>query len=55
MGSEDLEQSLRAEIDGYISGRMSGLQEEIARLHSQLNEAFTRLSERLTSETQSVY
>ncbi len=53
MGSEDLEQSLRAEIDGYISGRMSGLQEEIARLHSQINEAFTRLSERLTSETQS--
>ncbi len=52
-GSGDLEQSLRADIEGYINGRLGGLQEEIARLQSQLNEAFTRLSERLTSESES--
>lgn len=51
-GSGDLEQSLRAEVESYINGRLSGLREDIERLHSQVNEAFTRLSERLTSETQ---
>ncbi|MDQ3649285.1 MAG: hypothetical protein M3458_03190 [Acidobacteriota bacterium] len=53
MGSEDLDQSLRASVDEYLNGRLGGLQEEIARLQSQLNEALTRLSERLGSETQS--
>jgi hypothetical protein len=38
---------LRAEIEQYINGRLSGLQEEIARLQSQINEAFTRVTERL--------
>lgn len=52
MVSEDLEQSLRAEVDDYINGRLNGLQEEIARLQSQVNEAFTRLSERMKSETE---
>ena len=51
-GSGDLEQSLRAEVESYINGRLGGLREDIERLHSQVNEAFTRLSERLTSETQ---
>jgi len=53
VGSEDLDQSLRASVDEYLNGRLGGLQEEIARLQSQLNEALTRLSERLGSETQS--
>ena len=47
-GSEDLEQSLRAEVESYIKGRMQGQQEEIGRLQSQVNEAFTRLSERFS-------
>lgn len=47
-GSEDLEQSLRAEVENYIRARLQGQQEEIARLQSQVNEAFTRLSERLS-------
>ncbi|HEX8653264.1 MAG TPA: hypothetical protein VF708_20790 [Pyrinomonadaceae bacterium] len=50
--SEELEKSLRAEVDGYINSRLSGLQEEITRLQSQVNEAFTRLLERSQSETQ---
>ncbi|MGI9104845.1 MAG: hypothetical protein ACR2G4_01200 [Pyrinomonadaceae bacterium] len=50
-GSEDLEQSLRAEVESYIKGRVQGQQEEIARLQSQVNEAFTRLSERLSDES----
>ncbi|MDQ3686728.1 MAG: GAF domain-containing protein [Acidobacteriota bacterium] len=53
MGSEDLEQSLRAEVDDYINNRLSGMREEVTRLQSQLNEALTRLSEQLASETQS--
>ena len=50
--SEELEKSLRAEVDSYINSRLSGLQEEITRLQSQVNEAFTRLLERSQSETQ---
>lgn len=46
MASEDLERSLRAEVDNYLSGRLNSLQEEVARLHAQVNEAFTRLAER---------
>jgi hypothetical protein len=42
-----LEKSLRADIENYINGRLSGLQEEVERLQSQLNEAFTRLRERM--------
>jgi len=50
-GSEDLEQSLRAEVESYIKARVQGHQEEIARLQSQVNEAFTRLNERLSDAT----
>jgi hypothetical protein len=53
VASQELEQSLRAEIDSYINSRLSGLQEEIKNLQGQINEAFTRLSERATSKTQS--
>jgi len=50
-GSEDLEQSLRAEVENYIRARVQGQQEEIARLQSQVNEAFTRLNERLSDDS----
>ncbi|HEV2881526.1 MAG TPA: hypothetical protein VGX24_09645 [Pyrinomonadaceae bacterium] len=50
-GSEDLEQSLRAEVESYIRARVQGQQEEIARLQSQVNEAFTRLNERLSDDS----
>jgi hypothetical protein len=49
--SEGLEKGLHAEVDSYINSRLSGLQEEIARLQSQFNEAFTRLIERSQSQT----
>jgi hypothetical protein len=52
VSSGDLEQSLRADIENYINGRLSGLQEEVARLQSQFNEAFTRLLERMDGATQ---
>lgn len=50
-GSEGLEQSLRAEVESYIKARVQGQQEEIARLQSQVNEAFTRLNERLSDDS----
>jgi hypothetical protein len=43
-----LEQSLRAEVENYIKARVQGHQEEIARVQSQVNEAFTRLNEQLS-------
>ncbi|MGB7924889.1 MAG: hypothetical protein WCF57_16735, partial [Pyrinomonadaceae bacterium] len=52
--SEELEKSLRDEVESYINSRLNGLQEEITRLQSQVNEAFTRLLERSTSESLSV-
>ena len=50
-GSEGLEQSLRAEVESYIRARVQGQQEEIARVQSQVNEAFTRLNERLSDDS----
>lgn len=50
MVSEELEKSLRAELNGYINSRLSSIQEEVARLQSQVNEAFTRVLERSSSE-----
>jgi hypothetical protein len=52
VASEELEKSLRADIDNYVNSRLSGLQEEIKRLQEQLNESFARLAERATSRTQ---
>lgn len=46
MASEELEKSLRSEIDGYVSSRLSGMLEELSRLQSQTNEMFTRFMER---------
>ncbi|MDQ3686219.1 MAG: hypothetical protein M3430_11565 [Acidobacteriota bacterium] len=52
MASDDLEKSLRGEVDDYINARLQSLQEEIERAHAQVNEAFTRLGERLSSDGQ---
>jgi hypothetical protein len=50
--SGELEKSLRAEVDEYLNSRLSGLQEEITRLQSQVNEAFTRILERSRGEAE---
>ena len=41
--SGDLEKSLRADIESYVSNRLSGFKEEVERLRSQLDEALARL------------
>ena len=43
MVSEQLEDSLRRDIEGYIEGRLGGIKQEIAALQSQLNESLSRL------------
>ena len=53
MPSRDLEQSLREDIEGYVESRLSGVREEVARLRDQFNQAFERLSERLSADAQS--
>lgn len=45
MSSEELEKSLRSEIDGYLHGRLNALQEEVSRLQSYINRAFSDLLE----------
>ena len=50
MASRDIEKSLREDIEGYVEGRLAGLRDEIARLQDQLNQAFARLSDRLTAD-----
>ncbi|HKS28197.1 MAG TPA: hypothetical protein VJS44_10275 [Pyrinomonadaceae bacterium] len=52
MISEELEKSLRSEVDDYINSRVRGLQDELEQLQSQINEAFTRLQERSASAAQ---
>ncbi len=52
MSSGDLEKSLRDDIENYVHSRLEGLREEVARLQSQLNEAFTRLQERVDATGQ---
>ncbi len=46
MVSEQLEGSLRHEIESYIEGRLGGIKNEIAALQSQLNESLSRLLDR---------
>lgn len=53
MSSDDLDKSLREEVEAYISRRLGSMQEEIFRLQSELNESFTRLVERSTGESMS--
>jgi len=43
--SEQLEESLRAEVENYVERRMSAVRKEIAEIQHQLNEALTRLQE----------
>jgi len=51
--SEDLEKSLHKEIDDFVNTRLNALQEEIKNLQNQLNDAFSHLSERVSSGAQS--
>lgn len=53
MSSDDLDKSLREEVEAYISRRLSAMQEEIFRLQSELNESFTRLVERSAGDSMS--
>lgn len=46
MVSEQIEDSLRHEIESYIEGRLNGIKQEIAALQSQLNESLTRMLDR---------
>ena len=52
MISEELEKSLRGEVDSYINSRLRGLQDEMGQLQGQINEAFTRLQERSLNAAQ---
>jgi hypothetical protein len=45
--SVDLEKSLRADVESYVSQRTAGLKDELERLREQLNEALARMGERL--------
>jgi hypothetical protein len=47
VSSVDLEKSLRADIESYVSQRMSGLKEELERLRAQLADALARIGEKL--------
>jgi signal transduction histidine kinase len=47
VSSVDLEKSLRADIESYVSQRMSGLKEELERLRTQLTDALARIGEKL--------
>jgi hypothetical protein len=49
--SGELEKSLRDEVDKYVNSRLSELQDEVARIQGQLNEAFERLRKPSSSET----
>ncbi|MFL6228801.1 MAG: GAF domain-containing protein [Pyrinomonadaceae bacterium] len=49
-GSEDLEQSLRREVEKHIGALLREHQEEILRVQSQLSAQLSRLAERLTGE-----
>jgi hypothetical protein len=50
VSSENLDKSLRDEINRHIDARLRGVQEEIARIQRQVNDSFMRLSERLAGE-----
>jgi len=47
VSSVDLEKSLRADVESYVSQRTAGLKDELERLRAQLNDALARMSERL--------
>jgi hypothetical protein len=43
--SEQMEESLRREIESYVERRLSGIKQEIAQLQTQLNESLKRVLE----------
>jgi hypothetical protein len=43
--SEQMEESLRREIESYVETRLSGIKQEIAQLQTQLNESLKRVLE----------
>jgi hypothetical protein len=43
--SEQMEESLRREIESYVESRLSGIKQEIAQLQTQLNESLKRVLE----------
>ena len=45
MVSEQIEESLRREIESYVESRLSGIKQEIAQLQTQLNESLKRVLE----------
>jgi hypothetical protein len=49
-GSEDLERSLRREVENHINARLREHQEEILRAQAELSGALSRLAERLSGE-----
>jgi len=52
VASDDLEKSLRGEVDEFVNARLQSLREDVERTHAQVNEAFTRLAERLAHDQQ---
>ena len=46
MVREQLEESLRHELENYVEGRISSIKQEITALQSQLNESLNRLMDR---------
>jgi hypothetical protein len=49
-GSEDLERSLRREVDEHVGARLRGQQEEVLRVQGRINEMLSALAERLAGD-----
>ena len=45
MASEELEQSLREQIDGFIRARLGEVQEQISQIQNEINDAFGRIND----------
>lgn len=45
MVSEQMEESLRREIESYVESRLSSIKQEVSQLQTQLNESLTRVLE----------
>ena len=43
--SEELENSLQQAIESYVDDRLRAIDEQLSRLHTEFNEALTRLRE----------
>lgn len=49
--SEELENSLQQAIESYVGDRLRAIDEQLSRLHTEFNEALTRLRESSASES----